>query len=84
MNQVGTITDTWKSTQLALENGYVPIVSHRSGETTDNDIAHLAVAFSVPIIKAGVLGGERISKLNELIRIEEILGKRAQISKLKV
>jgi enolase len=84
MNQVGTLSDTWKSTKLALENGYVPIVSHRSGETTDNHIAHLAVAFGVPIIKAGVLGGERISKLNELIRIEEIIGNRAQISKLKV
>lgn len=46
-------------------------MSHRSGETTDETIAHLAVAFSCPIIKTGAIGGERIAKLNELIRIEE-------------
>jgi len=47
------------------------VVSHRSGETTDETIAHLAVAFSCPLIKTGALGGERIAKLNELIRIEK-------------
>jgi enolase len=47
------------------------VVSHRSGETTDETIAHLAVAWNCPIIKTGALGGERIAKLNELIRIEE-------------
>jgi enolase len=46
-------------------------MSHRSGETTDDAIAHLAVAFGCPIIKTGVVGGERIAKLNELIRIGE-------------
>lgn len=49
----------------------MPVVSHRSGETTDETIAHMAVAFSCPIIKTGAVGGERIAKLNELIRISE-------------
>ena len=70
-NQIGTLTDTYKTVELARNNKYVPVVSHRSGETTDDTIAHLAVAFSCPIIKTGAVGGERIAKLNELIRIEE-------------
>ncbi|PKL68691.1 MAG: phosphopyruvate hydratase [Methanobacteriales archaeon HGW-Methanobacteriales-1] len=72
-NQIGTLTDTYETVKLAKENQYVPVVSHRSGETTDETIAHLAVAFSAPLIKTGALGGERIAKLNELIRIEEEL-----------
>jgi enolase len=70
-NQIGTLSDTYKTVELARNNKYVPVVSHRSGETTDETIAHLAVAFSCPIIKTGAVGGERIAKLNELIRIEE-------------
>jgi enolase len=70
-NQIGTLTDTYKTVELARNNKYVPVVSHRSGETTDETIAHLAVAFSCPIIKTGAVGGERIAKLNELIRIEK-------------
>ncbi len=70
-NQIGTLTDTYKTVELARNNKYVPVVSHRSGETPDDTIAHLAVAFSCPIIKTGAVGGERIAKLNELIRIEE-------------
>lgn len=70
-NQIGTLTDTYHTVELARNNKYAPVVSHRSGETTDNTIAHLAVAFSCPIIKTGAVGGERIAKLNELIRIEE-------------
>lgn len=69
-NQIGTLSDTYNTVKLAKDNGYVPVVSHRSGETTDETIAHLAVAFSCPLIKTGALGGERIAKLNELIRIE--------------
>ena len=72
-NQIGTLTDTYNSIQLAKANKYVPVVSHRSGETTDETIAHLAVAFDAPIIKTGAAGGERIAKLNELVRIEEEL-----------
>jgi enolase len=84
MNQIGTLTETWEATKLALENGYVPVVSHRSGETASSHIAHIAVAFKAPIIKTGVVGGERIAKLNELIRIEESLGEKARMSKLKI
>jgi enolase len=80
VNQVGTLTDAWETIQVAKNARYVPVVSHRSGETTDTHIAHLAVAFSCPIIKTGVLNGERVAKINELIRIEETLGDRAQMS----
>lgn len=70
-NQIGTLTDTYQTVKLAKDNNYIPVVSHRSGETTDEIIAHLAVALSCPLIKTGAIGGERIAKLNELIRIEE-------------
>ncbi len=79
-NQIGTLTDAWETTRLAKRAGYVPVMSHRSGETTDTHIAHLAVGFSCPVIKTGVLHGERVAKINELIRIEENLGNRAQMS----
>jgi len=81
-NQVGTLTDAWETTRLAKRARYVPVMSHRSGETTDTHIAHLAVAFSCPVIKTGVLHGERVAKINELIRIEETLGDRAEMSRL--
>jgi len=80
MNQVGTLTDALETTRLAKRARYVPVMSHRSGETTDTHIAHLAVAFSCPVIKTGVLHGERVAKINELIRIEETLGNRAKMS----
>jgi len=70
-NQIGTLTDTYATVRLAKENGVMPVVSHRSGETCDETIAHLAIAFGAPMIKTGAIGGERIAKLNELIRIEE-------------
>ncbi len=70
-NQVGTLTDTFKAVKLAKDNGYYNVVSHRSGETEDETIAHLSVAFNSTLIKTGVVGGERIAKLNELIRIGE-------------
>ena len=72
-NQIGTLTDCIRTIKLAHENGYKTVVSHRSGETTDTFIAHLAVAFGSLAIKTGVVGGERTAKLNELIRIEEEL-----------
>ena len=78
-NQVGTLTDAWETTELAKKARYVPIMSHRSGETNDAHLAHLAVAFRCPIIKSGVLHGERVAKINELIRIEETLGNRAKM-----
>ncbi|MDD3135260.1 MAG: enolase [Methanoregula sp.] len=72
-NQVGTLTDTFDAVHLAHANGLDTVMSHRSGETTDTTIAHLATAFSCVFLKCGVVGGERIAKLNELIRIEEQL-----------
>lgn len=82
VNQVGTLTDAWETTRLAKKNQYTSIMSHRSGETTDTHLAHLAVAFYSPIIKTGVVGGERAAKINELIRIQELLGNRAKLSTL--
>jgi len=79
VNQVGTLTDAWETTEMAKKARYVPIMSHRSGETNDAHLVHLAVAFRCPIIKSGVLHGERVAKINELIRIEETLGKRAKM-----
>ena len=72
-NQIGSLSETYATVKLAKENNIVPVVSHRSGETTDETIAHLAVAFGAPMIKTGAVGGERIAKLNELVRIEEEL-----------
>jgi enolase len=70
-NQIGTLSDTFETISLAHDYGYETVMSHRSGETTDNTIAHLATAFGCCFMKSGVVGGERIAKLNELIRIEE-------------
>jgi enolase len=70
-NQIGTLTDTFKAVKLSKDSGMDVVVSHRSGETEDETIAHLSVAFNATLIKTGVVGGERIAKLNELIRIEE-------------
>ena len=72
-NQVGTLTDTFEAVRLSHTHGLDTVMSHRSGETTDTTIAHLATAFSCIFLKCGVVGGERIAKLNELIRIEEQL-----------
>lgn len=72
-NQVGTLTDTFKAVNIAKKGGFDIVLSHRSGETEDNYLAHLAVAFNAKLIKTGVVGGERIAKLNEMIRIEELL-----------
>jgi enolase len=78
-NQIGTLSDTLAAVKLAKQNDYVSVISHRSGETADKTIAHLAVAWGCPIIKTGAVGGERIAKLNELIRIEGELGERARM-----
>jgi len=72
-NQIGTLTDTFEAIHLAQESGMETVMSHRSGETTDATIAHLATAFECIFLKTGVVGGERIAKLNELIRIEELI-----------
>jgi len=83
VNQVGTLTDAWETIRTAEKAGYAPIVSHRSGDTCDWHIAHLAVAFKSPIIKTGVVEGARTAKLNELIRIEEFLGEKARMAGLE-
>jgi len=70
-NQVGTLSDTFDSIALSHQHGYKTVISHRSGETEDTSIAHLGVAFGCHAIKTGVVGSERTSKLNELIRIQE-------------
>ncbi len=82
-NQIGTLTDTLRAVELAKKNKYTPVMSHRSGETPDETIAHLTVAWGCPMIKTGVVGGERIAKLNELIRIEEGLSGRARMGRLR-
>ena len=69
-NQVGTITAARRTSSLAKANDVHLILSHRSGETTDDSIAHLSVAWNALMIKSGVKGGERLAKLNELVRIE--------------
>ena len=80
VNQIGTLSDAWETVEMAKRNGYVPVISHRSGDTCDWHIAQLAVAFKCPIIKAGVVEGARVAKINELIRVEEFLGDRAKMA----
>ncbi len=72
-NQIGTLTETIRAVMLAKKNNYNTIISHRSGETEDTTIAHLAVGLSAGQIKTGSLSrSERIAKYNELLRISEI------------
>lgn len=78
VNQIGTLTETLDAIELAKKNKYSAIISHRSGETEDTTISHLAVATSVGQIKTGsVCRTDRIAKYNELLRIEEQLGNKA-------
>lgn len=84
VNQIGTLTEAINAAELALNNGYNVIVSHRSGETEDTTIAHLVVALNVGQIKTGAPArGERTAKYNELLRIEEYLGETAIFLGLK-
>ena len=72
LNQIGTVTETIETINLARENGYKTIISHRSGETEDNYIADFAVGLNLGQIKTGSMSrSERLSKYNRLIRIEE-------------
>lgn len=73
-NQIGTLTETVQAACLAQEAGYQVVVSHRSGETTDDSIADLAVALQADFIKAGAPArGERVAKYNRLLEIEQEL-----------
>ncbi|MFQ6136462.1 MAG: phosphopyruvate hydratase [Candidatus Hydrothermarchaeales archaeon] len=83
-NQIGTLTDTYRAVKLTKNYNLTPVMSHRSGETTDETIAHLAVGFNCPLIKTGVVGGARIAKLNELLRIGEELAQRARMAQLPI
>jgi enolase len=74
LNQVGTVTETLDAVELAQSSGYRTVVSHRSGETTDDSIADLAVAVNSGLIKTGSASrGERLAKYNRLLAIEEDL-----------
>jgi enolase 1/2/3 len=78
VNQIGTLTETLETMALAKESGYTTVISHRSGETEDVTIADLAVATNAGQIKTGApCRGERTAKYNQLLRIEEELGRRA-------
>ena len=78
VNQIGTLTETINAINLAKEHGFSTVISHRSGETEDNIIADLAVALNAGQIKTGSLSrSDRMSKYNQLLRIEEQLGSKA-------
>jgi len=78
VNQIGTLSETLETMCLAKKTGYTTVISHRSGETEDTTIADLAVATNAGQIKTGSpCRGERTAKYNQLLRIEEELGKRA-------
>lgn len=75
LNQIGTVTETLDTIQMAKESGYTTVVSHRSGETEDSFIADLAVGINSGQIKTGSMSrSDRVAKYNQLIRIEEMLG----------
>ena len=79
MNQIGTLTETLATIDLAKENNYSTVISHRSGETEDATIADIAVATNAGQIKTGSLSrSDRIAKYNQLLRIEEELGDKAE------
>jgi len=78
LNQIGTITETVQAVNLARENNYGAVISHRSGETEDTIIADFAVAMGMGQIKTGSASRtDRICKYNQLLRIEEMLGAKA-------
>jgi enolase len=78
LNQIGTLTETLQTIAMARAAGYSTVISHRSGETEDSTISDLAVATNAGQIKTGSpCRGERTAKYNQLLRIEEMLGKRA-------
>lgn len=82
VNQIGTLSETLDSIDLAKKYGYTAVVSHRSGETEDTTISHLVVATNTGQIKTGsICRTDRICKYNELLRIEELLGKKAVYGK---
>ena len=84
VNQIGTLTETIDTVNLAKRNSYKTIMSHRSGETEDSTIADLAVALNTGQIKTGSASrSDRMAKYNQLLRIEEELGESAYFPGLK-
>ncbi len=78
LNQIGTLTETISTVDMATRNGYSSVISHRSGETTDTTIADLSVALNAGQIKTGSASrSDRVAKYNQLLRIEEELGESA-------
>jgi enolase len=85
LNQIGTVTETLDTIEMAKEAGYTTVISHRSGETEDTFIADLAVGVNAGQIKTGSLSrSDRVAKYNQLIRIEEKLGQGARFSENKL
>ena len=77
-NQIGSLSETIEAVQMAYQNGYTAVMSHRSGETEDTTIADLAVALGTGQIKTGSASRtDRICKYNQLLRIEEMLADNA-------
>lgn len=85
LNQIGTITETLDAIEMAKRSGYTAVVSHRSGETDDSTIADLVIAVNAGQIKTGAPSRiDRVAKYNQLLRLEETLGKAAQYKGLDV
>ena len=83
LNQIGTVSETIEVMRFAHNIGYKTVISHRSGDSEDTFIADLAVGTNSNQIKTGSLArSERIAKYNQLIRIEEDLGKKARMNKI--
>ena len=78
MVQIGTLSETLDAITMAVDANYTAVISHRSGETSDTTIADIAVATKATQIKTGSLSrSDRVSKYNQLLRIEEELGEQA-------
>jgi len=85
VNQIGTLSETLETVEMAHRAGYTTVMSHRSGETEDATIADLAVATNCGQIKTGSLSrSDRLAKYNQLLRIEEALGPAAHYAGLSV
>src|SRR5271155_865633 len=84
VNQIGTLWEAQQFSILAKKTGHAVIASHRSGDNEGGHLAHFAVGFGCGLMKSGVVGGERTSKLNELLRIGEELGTSAKMSSVRV
>lgn len=83
LNQIGTLTETFEAIEMAKRNGYTSVVSHRSGETSDDFIADLVVALGTGQIKTGSMSrSDRLAKYNQLMRIEDYLGDNAKYAGL--